>query len=176
MADTKEDVWTTEELHREEVRGVFVLGVIAILFGFYQTDAVKAIFSSGSTYGGILLNSVTVYLVAFWGLYVVCTAMSFASWKAGSVGLQILTGLKSLASFFFYLGATLTLALVALLGPFVIIDSLGRNPFYSNLIFLAGFVVLIGVFVWRWWGAHGRSGAKNLVDANRVVTACCCGS
>jgi len=127
---------------------VFVLGVIAILFGFYQTDAVKAIFLirvSVCRSPSELSNDLPV---VFWGLYVVCTTMSFERWKARKRELQILLALKSLAGLFFDFGATMTLVLV-------IIDSLGRKP-QETFVFFAGIGVLIGILILVKWSRRLR--------------------
>jgi ABC-type multidrug transport system permease subunit len=56
-------VWEKDDLNREQIRGVFAIGVLATLFGYQQ---IKSQFPSGGVAEAII-NIVTIFLGAFWG-------------------------------------------------------------------------------------------------------------
>jgi hypothetical protein len=80
-------VWTDEEITREGVKGIFTIGVLASLFGVYQLPLIKDMLVAGSisdVLNALFFNGTTVFQGAFWGFYVVLTAMSMVYWNAGA--------------------------------------------------------------------------------------------
>jgi len=138
-------VWKDDELRREEVRGVFVIGVLALLFGFYQTDAVKSLFSSASPVNAVILNTITAMLVTFWGLYIVLTAVSMLAWNPGTKLAAVLRGVKDGAQTMFLIGIVETFVILAILGPIAYYQSVLQNPSYFEIYLAAGIVIFVGL-------------------------------
>ena len=62
-------LWGETELHREEVRGVFIIGILAILIGLKTEQFVKLPEWS---------NPVINIIVFFWGLYVILIPLALS--------------------------------------------------------------------------------------------------
>ena len=76
----KEELWTPDELKREEIRGVFVIGLIATFLSirpYIQIHESNQLLNSQELINGILLNF-TTFLIAFWGIYLFLILVSLA--------------------------------------------------------------------------------------------------
>lgn len=75
-----EKLWTSDELQREEIRGVFVIGLIATFLSirpYIQTHEFNQLLISQELINGILLNF-TTFLIAFWGVYLFLIIISLS--------------------------------------------------------------------------------------------------
>ena len=139
-------MWEKEELKKEQIRGVFAIGVLATLFG-YQT--VKNLLPS-SIISGALINLVTIFLGVFWGIYIICIAFSMIIWEPSGKVESILKWFKHFAGMMFYFGSVFTLTLAVPFGIILVIESIKQNlnswllTFISLIIALA--IIGIGAF------------------------------
>lgn len=80
MRLVNEELWTSDELKREEIRGVFVIGLIATFLSirpYIQIHESNQLLNSQELINGILLN-ITTFLTAFWGIYLFLILVSLA--------------------------------------------------------------------------------------------------
>lgn len=138
-------VWEKDELEKEQIRGVFAIGVLATLFG-YQT--IKNQFSSGGV-AEATINIITIFLGAFWGIYITCTAFSMTNWKpTGKKEERVLKLAKDIGNKMFLYGTIFSVLMAVILAPFIIFQSIQQNPTYYVLIaIVVGFSALILVII-----------------------------
>lgn len=82
MDESSEDtgIWTKLELKREEIRGVFVIGLIATFLSirpYIETHVSSQILINPESIKLILLN-LTTFLIFFWGIYLFLIVISLS--------------------------------------------------------------------------------------------------
>ena len=111
-------VWEQEELRSEEVKGVFAIGALAVLYGARTASpATTTLFGSMN---GFFVSGVTAFLGAFWGIYVTMTAMSMLAWNPGKIEQWTLDAFRRAGEIAFLIGALLTLLFAALFGSVIL--------------------------------------------------------
>lgn len=108
--------YTEFELKREEVRGIFTIGVIAAIIGYWQfySHIVSAL--EKTTNGALILvtiDYVFIVLLVFWGLYILLTALSLSPSNSPSQFDSLFRALKMDALLFYWVGSFVTVALFA---------------------------------------------------------------
>lgn len=107
-------LWTPQELRKEEVRGIFTIGVLSFLLGIkfaYGESTFIEIFGRVIT-----LSNVIYPLLVFWGFYVLLMCLALSEDFITTPKLQFLPEFsKNLAQGMFYLGILALLAVTLLL-------------------------------------------------------------
>ena len=132
-------VWTKDELEREQVRGVFALGILAALLAYGTVrsnappkDAIE-----------ISVDFIGLMLLGFWGIYVTATAISMTSWFATGYWKSTLLIFKSAGQVAFFIGSIETVGVVGLFGPLILLESVQTSLQHASDILLAIVVTTI---------------------------------
>lgn len=146
---TDSPVWTEEDLRREEVRGLFVFGVLATILGYYSASksSLSSFFGEAPPLSGLIVNIVSTLFLTFWGFYVVATVFSMMDWGAKGRYATVLRGLKQLGRMMFLLGVFESLVFVAFLGPISLYIALADNPTSWTALTVVLFVAAGALFV-----------------------------
>lgn len=136
-------VWTKEELEKEQIRGVFAIGVLATLFG-YQT--IKNQFPA-SDIAAALINIITLFLGVFWGIYIACSAFSMLNWSPNKREEWVLNLAKHIGVRMFWYGSVFSVLFAILLAPFMIYESILQYPTYFVPIYIAGLVGIVLIVI-----------------------------
>lgn len=118
-------VWEKPELEKEQVRAVFTVGVLAILFGYQQ---IKGSFSGSSSSGAFFVDILTLILLMYWGIYVASTAISMVTWSPTRRFESILRGFKDLGHWSFLTGSITVTILAGIIGPFIVYEAYVNTP------------------------------------------------
>jgi hypothetical protein len=130
--------WTREELQREEVRGIFALGVLAVIVSYWQLYSEIEEHLGASTYGGLTIDGfdyLSDYLLLFWGMYVLLTAVSMTDQRSPAFA-AIFATLKNIASTMFWFGSVSTIGIGALISGTLL---------YCEFLYGSGFPQVVAI-------------------------------
>jgi hypothetical protein len=144
IRDGSSPVWTDEELRREEVRGIFALGVLATILGYLT-------YSKGLSYPtGIFSQILYVFLQPFaiiifvlWGGYVLLTAISMSGTNLARDVDSLKKGLKAGARLVFYMGSILTLVLGIFLVVMLDVFGLTTGSIHQKIPFIFATILVV---------------------------------
>jgi hypothetical protein len=142
-------VWEDNELQREQVRGVFALGVLASIIAYlaYRSNLkLPATNASASNLFGFL-DITSFILLTLWGVYIVMIAISMTFWSAKSPFGTILRACKSFGRFCFYLGSFTTLIYGLYYIPLLYFDAFQRMSQRTQFILVVILVVGLTFFI-----------------------------
>lgn len=146
-------IWTDDkELHREEARALFVLGVLATLVGYVQ---VKDTLHLTELVTGFLALLIPL-LLGFWGVYVVAMAVSMAETQNKWLR-WVLEVVKLVGTSAFNIGAAFTVGLSAFMLYPIMAESWGKLPSYFTPLLLVGTVVPAALTVLGWYRRKTKS-------------------
>jgi hypothetical protein len=129
----------SDELLREEVRGIFVLGVIGTLLALGRGLDVKVFLD-------ISLADLTNGLVLFWGIYVVVMAVGVSDDVFKSSVAEFCRGF---AKFYFLMGLATLMTVPVMDSAYYSLRALGILITWSNVIpFALAWAALVFLFMW----------------------------
>ena len=122
--------YSEEELKREEVRGLFAIGVIASIIAYWQLYPHITKILVRSVNGALVLitaDTVFIILLWFWGLYILLTAVSMKTWPKKSAFDVVFDSMKSSALLMYWIGSFVTFGMGALLAV-LLLGFIGFRP------------------------------------------------
>jgi hypothetical protein len=151
-------VWNDEELRREEVRGIFALGVLATILGYLAYS--KGFSHPTDIYSQVLyvfLQPFAIVILVLWGGYVLLTAMSLTGWNPTTDRDQLRAAFRFGGWLLFYSGSVVTI----LFGVFVGISLLAFAEIIGSLQIRVAvnlvIVLVIGLGIWHRFFDQGKS-------------------
>lgn len=137
-------VWKKDDLEKEQIRGVFAIGVLATLFGYQTIENQFPIVGVGE----VTINVITIFLGMFWGIYITCTAFSMLDWEPTSkIEEQVLKLAKDIGRMMFWYGTMFSVLIAIILAPFMVLQSIQQYPTYYVQIVIVGFVAVVLVII-----------------------------
>lgn len=139
----RELVWEDAELQREQVRGVFALGVIASIIAYltYRNNVKIPTTNVAVTSLFTFLDLGSFILLSMWGIYVVMIAVSMTFFSSSRPFAIILRGFKSLGRFCFYLGSFSTLVFGLYYVPLFYYQTFQTENLPNQIVFI---IVIVG--------------------------------